>query len=139
MIHGIWIHGKPVPKGRPRFARNGGVYTPKTTADYEKRIAEAWRDKYGDKQVEPHNLVIHVDVYTKRYSTSDVDNFLKVAMDGLQGVRSRTTAASKRPRSSRFRSTRPAPTKACASHYSSLVITSSTASTAGKSCPLGEC
>jgi crossover junction endodeoxyribonuclease RusA len=86
MSYGIWIHGKPVPKGRPRFARNGGVYTPKTTADYEKRIADAWRDKYGDKQVEPRNLIIHVDVYTKRYSTSDVDNFLKIAMDGLQGV-----------------------------------------------------
>jgi crossover junction endodeoxyribonuclease RusA len=86
MIHGIWIHGKPVPKGRPRFARNGGVYTPKTTADYEKRIADAWREKYGDKQVEPRNLAMHVDVYTKRYSTSDVDNFLKIAMDGLQGV-----------------------------------------------------
>ncbi len=86
MIHGIWISGKPVPKGRPRFARNGGVYTPKTTSDYEKRIAQAWREKYGDKRVEEKNLVIHVDVYLKRYSTTDVDNLLKIAMDGLQGV-----------------------------------------------------
>jgi len=86
MIHGIWISGKPQPKQRPRLGRNNRTYTPIETVDYEKRIAEAWRDKYGDKQVEPRNLVIHVDVYTKRYSTSDVDNFLKIAMDGLQGV-----------------------------------------------------
>lgn len=86
MIHGIWIPGKPVPKGRPRFARNGGVYTPKTTADYEKRIAQAWRDKYGDKMVDEDRLAIHVDVYLKKYSTTDVDNLLKIAMDGLQGV-----------------------------------------------------
>lgn len=86
MIHGIWISGKPVPKGRPRFSRGGGVYTPKTTTDYEKRIAQAWRDKYGDKMVEERNLTIHVDVYLKRYSTTDVDNLLKIAMDGLQGV-----------------------------------------------------
>lgn len=86
MIRAIWIYGKPVPKGRPRFARNGGVYTPKTTADYEKRIAQAWRDKYGDEKYETKDLRIHVDVYTSKYSTSDVDNFLKIAMDGLQGV-----------------------------------------------------
>jgi Holliday junction resolvase RusA-like endonuclease len=86
MIRAIWIYGKPVPKGRPRFARNGGVYTPKTTADYEKRIAQAWRDKYGDERYEGNNLRIHVDVYTSKYTTSDVDNFLKIAMDGLQGV-----------------------------------------------------
>lgn len=86
MIHGIWIEGKPVPKGRPRFARNGGVYTPKTTSDYEKRIAQAWREKYGDKQVNPDGLTIHVDVYLSRYTQTDVDNLLKIAMDGLQGV-----------------------------------------------------
>lgn len=86
MTYGLWISGKPVPKGRPRFSKFGGVYTPKTTSDYEKRIAQAWREKYGDKQVEPLNLRIHVDVYLKRYTTSDVDNFLKIAMDGLQGV-----------------------------------------------------
>jgi crossover junction endodeoxyribonuclease RusA len=86
MIRAIWVTGKPVPKGRPRFARNGGVYTPKTTADYEKRIAQAWRDKYGDEQYDTKDLRIHVDVYTSKYSTSDVDNFLKIAMDGLQGV-----------------------------------------------------
>lgn len=86
MTYGIWISGKPQPKERPRLARNGGTYTPKPTVDYEKRIAQAWRDKYGDIQVKEHNLLIHVDVYLKRYSTTDVDNLLKIAMDGLQGV-----------------------------------------------------
>ena len=86
MSYGIWIHGKPQPKQRPRLGRNRTTFTPIETVEYEALIAKAWRDKYGDKQVEPENLVIHVDVYTKRYSTSDIDNFLKIAMDGLQGV-----------------------------------------------------
>jgi crossover junction endodeoxyribonuclease RusA len=86
MSYGIWISGKPVPKGRPRFSKFGGVYTPKTTADYEKKIAAAWREKYGEKRVIETDLRIHVDVYLKRYTTTDVDNFLKIAMDGLQGV-----------------------------------------------------
>jgi Holliday junction resolvase RusA-like endonuclease len=79
----LWIPGKPVPKGRPRFY-NGRAITPKATHDYEKRIAEAWVEKYGYEILEDEVLTIHVDVYSKTAGRADVDNYLKIAMDGLQ-------------------------------------------------------
>lgn len=33
----VWVPGRPVPKGRPRFAR-GKVITPKRTREYEKFV-----------------------------------------------------------------------------------------------------
>jgi Holliday junction resolvase RusA-like endonuclease len=79
----LWIPGKPIPKGRPRFY-NGHALTPKATHDYEKRIADAWLDKYGFEILEDEQLTIHVDVYSKTAGRADVDNYLKIAMDGLQ-------------------------------------------------------
>lgn len=84
MIYGITVEGKPVPKGRPRFA-GGRVFTPKTTLDYEKAIARAWFDKYGLTSVEGR-IAVHVDVYSRTADRSDVDNYLKSVLDGLQGA-----------------------------------------------------
>lgn len=33
------VPGRPVPKGRPRFTRTGGVYTEERTKDYEMLVA----------------------------------------------------------------------------------------------------
>lgn len=84
MIYGITVDGKPVPKGRPRFA-GGRVFTPKTTLDYEKLIAQAWFAKYGTTSVEGR-ITVHVDVYSTTADRSDVDNYLKSVLDGLQGA-----------------------------------------------------
>lgn len=35
------VFGPPQGKGRPRFTKSGHTYTPKSTKDYEKRIASA--------------------------------------------------------------------------------------------------
>lgn len=35
------VHGAPVPQGRPRFTRNGRIYTPKTSTQWRKRVADA--------------------------------------------------------------------------------------------------
>ena len=79
----IRIEGKPVPKGRPRFSRNGGVFTPATTVEYENRIAQAWREKYGDKcftgKVEA--FLYFGSVYDYK---QDIDNLVKSALDGIQ-------------------------------------------------------
>lgn len=79
----VRIEGKPVPKGRPRFSRNGGVFTPKTTADFEKKVALAWRDKYGDRsftgQVEAFFYFGTIYDYKQ-----DIDNLVKSVLDGLQ-------------------------------------------------------
>jgi Holliday junction resolvase RusA-like endonuclease len=82
----VAIPGKPVPKGRPRFAR-GRAYTPKETIDYEKRIAAAWLEKYPTLFIEPDvRIVFHVEAYSKTAGRADVDNYLKIALDGTQGI-----------------------------------------------------
>jgi Holliday junction resolvase RusA-like endonuclease len=82
---GIWIPGKPVPKGRPRFY-NGRAITPKATHDYEHRIRLAWLAEYGMDLIEDDNIRVHVDVHSKTAGRADVDNYLKIALDGLQGA-----------------------------------------------------
>ena len=81
----LWIPGKPVPKGRPRFYK-GHALTPKATHDYEKRIQMAWVDKYGMEFIEDNDITIKVEAHSKTAGRCDVDNYLKIALDGLQGV-----------------------------------------------------
>jgi Holliday junction resolvase RusA-like endonuclease len=47
------VEGTPVPKGRPRFARRGkfvSTYSPKTTVDYETKVAEAAQLAMGSSE-----------------------------------------------------------------------------------------
>jgi Holliday junction resolvase RusA-like endonuclease len=81
----LWIPGKPVPKGRPRFYR-GHALTPKATHDYEKRIAVAWSERYGFDFIEDEAITVHVEAHSKTAGRADVDNYLKIALDGLQGA-----------------------------------------------------
>ena len=65
------------------MTRTGGVYTPKTTVDYEKDVAAAWFDAYGMLSLEGRlRVVIHA--YTDRTAKQDVDNIAKSILDGLQ-------------------------------------------------------
>lgn len=102
----ITIPIKPVPKGRPRFTRYGRVYTPKTTADFEKAIAEYWRQatknfSYDCEQPLIVNLGFGVPIpkSTPKYKVEqmingtikptkkpDADNLAKAVMDALNGV-----------------------------------------------------
>ena len=79
----VTLLGRPVPKARPRMTRSGGVYTPKTTVDFEKAIGNAWFDKYGETKLEG---MIKVWIYfcTDRHGKQDVDNLAKSVLDGLQ-------------------------------------------------------
>jgi len=81
--YSITVPGRPVPKGRPRLARNGGVYTPKTTVEYETTIANAWYEKYGATELEG-NLEVWCYFSTDRHAKQDVDNLAKSVLDGLQ-------------------------------------------------------
>ena len=81
----LWIPGKPVPKGRPRFYK-GHALTPKATHDYEKRIKMAWADRYGFDFIEDHEITVKVEAHSKTAGRADVDNYLKIALDGLQGA-----------------------------------------------------
>jgi len=81
--YGFFVEGHPQPKERPRFA-NGHAYTPTATRDYEKRIAQLWETLYPDTML-TGELVIHVDAFSKTADRADIDNYLKIALDGLQG------------------------------------------------------
>jgi len=77
------IDGRAVPKGRPRMTKMGGVYTPKTTVDWEKIVAAAWNDNYGMLSLNG-KLRVTINVYTDRHAKQDVDNLAKSILDGMQ-------------------------------------------------------
>lgn len=102
MIH-ITIAGECVPKGRPRFNRNGQVYTPKETLDYERLIQNQIRLQRIKPVKGPVRLtvVIYRQVlknWSKKKTNAairgehlpvtrpDLDNYLKVIMDASNGL-----------------------------------------------------
>lgn len=88
----------PVPKGRPRFARQGKfvrTYTPKETEDYENAVRAWMRKKYGDMRYPMDGAIkaTYIFVLPRPKSKSkkknlvstkpDVDNLAKSFQDGL--------------------------------------------------------
>jgi Holliday junction resolvase RusA-like endonuclease len=100
----LHIPGDPVGKGRPRFVRaTGRTYTPKSTADYEAKVASIAR---GVMYLEPLVGPLHVEIDAvcarpatrpasvdrdawnaghrlPRIGKPDVDNVAKAVLDGL--------------------------------------------------------
>lgn len=86
ITYAISVPGKPKTKGRPRFAR-GRAYVDEETRAYETLIALTWIDKYPNLFIEKDvRITVHVEAYSKTASRADVDNYLKIALDGTQGV-----------------------------------------------------
>lgn len=103
MIQKIVIPGEPVPKGRPRFTRDGRTYTPKKTARHEAEVKLAWK-RCGYAPF-PAGTPIRMDVrFTMQMPKSwsgkkraaidgtpcvkhvDIDNLLKTVQDALNGL-----------------------------------------------------
>jgi Holliday junction resolvase RusA-like endonuclease len=102
------VEGTPVPKGRPRFARRGkfvSTYSPKTTVDYESKVAEAARQAMGSQEPLEGPVVACIYItlpipasYSKKRTQaclsgeerptkrSDIDNFVKALFDGMNGI-----------------------------------------------------
>ena len=102
------VEGTPVPKGRPRFARRGkfvSTYSPKTTVDYETKVAEAAKEAMGSSEPleTPVGAYIYITLpipssYSKKRiqaclsgderptKKSDIDNFCKAIFDGMNGI-----------------------------------------------------
>jgi Holliday junction resolvase RusA-like endonuclease len=82
----IVLNGPPVPKGRPRFGK-GHAYTPAKTRNFEKDLA--WAAKIamqGRMPLEgPVRIDVSVDLLPKARK-ADIDNYLKSAMDPLNGI-----------------------------------------------------
>lgn len=99
----LTVYTEPVPKGRPRFTRQGHAYTPKKTAEYEKLIADCWRMSFMD--LFTGTLKVRITFYmpipksmTKADKVAaiakelcpakkpDIDNLIKTVLDGLNEV-----------------------------------------------------
>ena len=101
------VPGEPIGKGRPRFSSQGGrprTYTPPRTAEYESRIAQAFRAAGGEiapriplmvairviKGI-PNSAPRHIkammrDGYIVPDTRPDLDNVIKAVLDGLNGL-----------------------------------------------------
>jgi Holliday junction resolvase RusA-like endonuclease len=86
---------RPIAKARPRLGRNGAVFTPRETADAEKAIAMLAKRELPAPAPAHVPLSVDVTVLLDRPKTSknamptvrpDADNFLKLALDALNGV-----------------------------------------------------
>ena len=90
----IMVGSKPVPKGRPRMTRRGRVFTPQTTLDAEAIIAEAWVGPRYEGLVELEcvftpegtQVIVRPIDGTPSKLRGDIDNYVKLLMDGLNGV-----------------------------------------------------
>lgn len=90
------ILGEPKGKGRPRFTRQGHTYTPQETKDYEKKVAEAYKQAAGDIFfTEGTPIKIEIRAFFKEpkkklfdlpMKTPDTDNIAKIILDGLNNI-----------------------------------------------------
>lgn len=101
----ITVPGEPVAKARPRFTRNGNVYTPKKTAVYEQVIGLHARAAMKGRKILTGAVRLSVTAYmpipsswsmkqkTKAMTGAlrhtkrpDSDNLCKAVQDALNGV-----------------------------------------------------
>lgn len=83
MTYKIIIPGRPVPKGRPRLGKNGNVYTPKRTREYEQLVG--WRAKQVIKEPLKGDIAVDIKIYIKG-QCGDLDNLEKAILDGMNGI-----------------------------------------------------
>lgn len=83
------------PKGRPRFSKWGGAYTPKPTRDFEKLVSDWATKSMGKKKPTDKPIRVSLSFYIKRPKTNktsqhtqtpDVDNLAKAILDAINGI-----------------------------------------------------
>lgn len=95
--HTQTYEGKPQVKQRPRMTRRGKAYTPIKTHLAENVIAEGWTGPkfdgpvYMKVQFSKQGTTVTVGTladgdYPPSALRGDIDNYLKLVMDGLNGI-----------------------------------------------------
>lgn len=105
MIRKIIIPGQPIGKARPRMTKSGHVYTPHETKEYEKRVKSCYLTQCGLPPIPAGHPVsvgmlayfplnkgdsqkrrqAKLDGYEMPVKKPDLDNILKICLDGVQG------------------------------------------------------
>jgi crossover junction endodeoxyribonuclease RusA len=92
--HSQFIETKPIPKGRPRMTRRGRVYTPARTLESEDIIRTAYNGPKYETDVmlictfSKDGIAINLHPLANGATKlrGDLDNYIKLLMDGLNGV-----------------------------------------------------
>lgn len=80
------VAGRPVPKGRPRFMKNGHVFTPESTLEYEALVAQsAMIAMIGKKPIET-GVWLTVTAYISGKRKPDLDNVVKAISDACNAI-----------------------------------------------------
>lgn len=85
----FWVPGNPVPKERPRLARNGMVFTPKKSLDWEKVVALHARAAGVTRAERPRRFLVQMLFKMRNPWVGDGDNLEKAVLDGLCDKRAR--------------------------------------------------
>ena len=79
------VPGVPVPKGRPRFGKDGRAHTPKRTRDFEAKVATTFKLLHPHHRPWTGEVRMSVTAYGAHHA-ADASNILKAVEDALNGV-----------------------------------------------------
>jgi len=79
------VPGRPKPKGRPRFTRQGRAYTPETTRKAEQDVIDLFELACPLWEPTLEDVRLTLDVYFEYGRVADLDNCAKLIQDALNG------------------------------------------------------
>ncbi len=81
------VDGEPASKARARFTKSGHSYTPAKTKEAEAKVAWAFKSAGGRKDEDPEaSFGVFCLFFNGTRQRRDVDNMIKLVLDGLNGV-----------------------------------------------------
>lgn len=79
------INGEPASKGRPRFSRHGGVYTPKDTRQAQQAMAWEIKKAMGSRMPLRGDVAVMANLFVSDWER-DADNMLKLVLDAANRI-----------------------------------------------------